>query len=1104
MPTITGTPGNDFLSGGTGDDQIYGLAGNDTFAESFDSGDDLIDGGEGFDTVSYDSHNGSAPIQDITANLATGIVSGALTGTDTLLNIEAIETGNGNDTIIGSDRDEVFRAGSGNNTISPGGGIDNVSATGNNLIIFTNGQFTAADSINCSTGTDTLSISGDYTGSNALTFQHANLIGIDKLALALGNSYDLSFTNTAMPSDPFILDGSALGAGDTLTYTAPGLVHPHATLFVNGGAGNDIFNAGGGNIFGNDGDDTLNLSATNFSGGLTFDGGEGYDRIYTQGFGSFSDQSGTVLALKNIEFLSLSGTTSDSLELNDDAISAGATLTIEASQLVAFPSSSSMFLDDGRETDGNLIFYGGAGSDHIVDGAGNDVLNLGDGDNTVYAGAGDDTITAGKGLDLIFMDANLTASDKIDGGGYAIGSDIVYLKGDYSGARAVTFSATTMINVDQLQLQDDFGYDLTFSDATIGAGNIFSVFSAGAAGAVTSHIVKLDASADTDGRAFLRGGSNNDVLRGGRGDDELMGFAGDDTLSGGAGKNTLYGGDGFDTAVFAGARSDYVISYSEDGRIIHVVGSGDDSSLVDIENLQFSDQNITITAPQSLVGTNNDDILVGWGGNDILSGLDGNDRLIGAGGNDRLRGGSGINSLDGGAGTDTAVYARTPGSYVVTLNGDSSYTIKAPDITDTLISIEQASFDATGQTLSLGDFAAQGFNPLSYIASYSDLIRGIGINQDAAVNHYMQHGYYEGRGVSFNALEYVASNADLIPGAGTNQSLATEHYILHGFYEGRAAASFDAMEYVASNTDLIPGAGTNQTIALTHYILHGYQEGRATTSFNTLEYVASNPDLIPGAGTSQSVAAGHYVLHGFYEGRATASFNALEYIASNTDLIPGAGTDQIVALTHYILHGYQEGRAITAFDPLQYIASYDDLIRGAGTNQAVGLNHYILHGFYEGRTASFDPVAYLLSNTALQNGQYDAQSAELQFVQSGFYQGKSRSGAFGSEQTQHALTLGTPTAGSLTSGDEDWFSINLTAGHTYDLNLSGVASSPLADPFLELHDAHGVLLAQDNDSGPGTDALIHVSATTTGTYYLVAASNIPGATGNYNILTANG
>ncbi len=1012
---------------------------------------------------------------------------------------------------------------------------------------------------------------------------------------------------------------------------------------LSGTAGNDQIN-------GLDGNDSF---VGSFNGGDVIDGGAGTDSVYIG--------DSIVPTLRNVEFVSLAGVSADYVTLDDATISAGLTLTIDASQLPKQPNAASFYLNDGAETDGNLIVRGGAGDDYIIDGAGNDVLDLGDGYNTVYAGTGDDIITGGKDLDLIFMGGNLTASDEIEGGGYGAASDVVYLNGDYSGTRAVTFSSTTMTNIDQMQLQGDFGYDLTFSDATVASGRIFFV---GSASDNDSHSIRLDASADIDGRVFLSGGTNTDILRGGRGDDQLVGFAGDDTLSGGMGKNVLYGGDGFDSAIFSGAWSDYAISYAEDGRNVHVVGNGEDSSLLDIESLQFADRTITISTPQSFNGTSGSDTLIGWSGNDTLHGLDGDDILIGAtgddvlnggagfdyaeydnagdsvvvnlitgtavgsmsghdtlvdiegvsaagpnstligndshnylaanagayivagggddvmqvygpggyidggdgfdflhyspnantpsqvtftpgasgtlitgttyssvealvldtgsgddtftfnyvpisvnpnqvgdfwygqggddtaiadmsratgpvvlqdgpsspqiyinsisvigfkdvenfwvtggagndqlagysgedvltggGGNDTLRGGdgddrlrgdSGINAMDGGSGNDTALFARVPGSYLVTHNSDGSYTIKTPDESDTLVNVENASFDQTRQTMSLAEFASEAFTPLSYIASYSDLIRGAGDNADIGLQHYLQHGYYEGRSATFNPLAYIASYSDLIWGAGDNRTVGLEHYIQHGFYEGR------------------------------------------TVTFNALQYIASYDDLIRGAGDNQTTGLEHYILHGFYEGR-TATFNAL-----------------------------------------QYIASYDDLIRGAGDNQTTGLEHYILHGFYEGRTGKVDAAAYLLSNTDLQNGQYDAKSAELQFVQTGFYQGKSRTGAFDTEQTQHALTLGIQASDSLaTSGDKDWFSIDLTAGQSYDLSLSGNTTGGLADPYLELHNANGVLIAQDNDSGPGSDALIHFTAPSTGLYYLVAASNQPGGTGNYKILTAS-
>jgi hypothetical protein len=405
----------------------------------------------------------------------------------------------------------------------------------------------------------------------------------------------------------------------------------------------------------------------------------------------------------------------------------------------------------------------------------------------------------------------------------------------------------------------------------------------------------------------------------------------------------------------------------------------------------------------------------------------------------------------------------------VIATGNGGYTVEGPNtdvpgmiLTDTLTNIENASFDATGQSLSMGDFVAQSFNPLVYLASNSDLLQAYGDNQQYALQHFLLHGYYEGRGQgSFNALQYIASNPDLLVAYGDNQTLGLEHYVLHGYYEGRSATSFNYREYLASNTDLLAAWGDNQTLALEHYILHGYAEGRQM-SFNPLAYIAANPDLLVAYGDNQELGLDHYVLHGFGEGRTT-SFDVLEYVASNSDLAKAWGST-------YAANGYE---------------------------------HYILHGYYEGRqTDSFDPVAYLLSNSDLQTGGWTAQSALLHYLDHGVKEERT-TGAFGSEQTQHALTLGTALSDTIgTAGDEDWFSIDLSPSPNYTISVSGLDSGQgtLADPVLQLRNQWGQLLTTDNDSGPGRDSLTTITNPAAGLYYLQVASNSPTATGTYKII----
>ena len=62
-----------------------------------------------------------------------------------------------------------------------------------------------------------------------------------------------------------------------------------------------------------------------------------------------------------------------------------------------------------------------------------------------------------------------------------------------------------------------------------------------------------------DGDDLLDGGAGHDTLNGGEGRDELAGGEGKDVLAGHGGDDRLDGGGGIDTAVFLGARADYLL-----------------------------------------------------------------------------------------------------------------------------------------------------------------------------------------------------------------------------------------------------------------------------------------------------------------------------------------------------------------------------------------------------------------------------------------------------------------------------------------------------------------------------------------------------------------
>jgi len=83
-------------------------------------------------------------------------------------------------------------------------------------------------------------------------------------------------------------------------------------------------------------------------------------------------------------------------------------------------------------------------------------------------------------------------------------------------------------------------------------------------------------------------------------------------------------------------------------------------------------------------------------------------------------------------------------------------------------------------------------------------------------------------------------------------------------------------------------------------------------------------------------------------------------------------------------------------------------------------------------------------------------------------------------------------------GDEDNFRVQLEAGQTYEIRVSGQGESPLADPFVAVLNESEERVASDDDSGPGLDAQLRFTPEVTGGY-LIEASGLGGSIGWYQI-----
>jgi hypothetical protein len=451
----------------------------------------------------------------------------------------------------------------------------------------------------------------------------------------------------------------------------------------------------------------------------------------------------------------------------------------------------------------------------------------------------------------------------------------------------------------------------------------------------------------------LLGDADGESFFGMAGDDVIFGGAGDDIIDGGAGNDTLVGGPGTDIASYASATSAVTVSLAL-APAQSTGGSGVDT-LSGVENLKGSPYNDTLT------GDANANVLDGAAGNDLLA---------------------------GGDGSDIAVFSATRSNYrILAYNATIAVLTTGADGHDRLQSIESLQFSDGTIAASLG----MVFDPWEYLASYADLINGLGSNAQAAFDHYIDYGFAENRALNlFDALGYLAANEDLIQAFGLNLPAGEQHFVQYGYNEGRSTHSFDALEYIASNPDLIQAFGLDLTAGTQHYVQYGFGENRATHSFDALEYIASNIDLIQAFGLNLTAGEQHYVQYGYYEGRLTHSFDALEYIASNADLIQAFGANLMAGEQHYVHYGYYEGRATHSFDALEYIASNADLITAFGNNPDAGAAHYIQYGVHEGRSINgFDNEQYLANYADLQAAfGDDPESAAAHFIAFGHNEGR--------------------------------------------------------------------------------------------------------------------
>ncbi len=126
IENVSGSRGNDTLTGHAGVNALAGYEGNDVLRGG--AGADRLDGGTGIDTVSYYTSG-----TGVSVNLTAGTGTGGEAQGDVLIGVENLSGSQGNDTLIGNaganvlqgwNGADTLRGGAGKDTLTGGGGAD--------------------------------------------------------------------------------------------------------------------------------------------------------------------------------------------------------------------------------------------------------------------------------------------------------------------------------------------------------------------------------------------------------------------------------------------------------------------------------------------------------------------------------------------------------------------------------------------------------------------------------------------------------------------------------------------------------------------------------------------------------------------------------------------------------------------------------------------------------------------------------------------------------------------------------------------------------------------------------------------------------------------
>ena len=384
--TLIGVEG---LIGSGFNDTLTGDAGNNTFQGR--GGDDVLDGSGGIDTASY--FEASVGVKVNLAIVGTQTI-GSGQGIDTLSNIENLQGGQFNDTLIGDAQDNFLNGQDGDDSLFGADGNDNLyGGTGDDVL---NGG-AGADIVQGAAGNDTLLgglgddqlLGGQGTdlidggdGSDMANYTTASTAVTVSLAI-VGAQAVSGDQGSDILTNIELLYGSNFN--DTLTGDAAG-------NFLGGHGGDDSLSGGAGDdaLRGGAGDDVLDGGASSpVIGTRNSVGGD---------IAAYDDATGAVaVSLSNLGAQFIGG-------------------GVGTDTLVNIENLLGSTFGDQLTGDANANYIGGeAGNDTIVGLTGNDILAGGQGDDRIDGGADSDlasyyAASGGQGVDTLISIERLFGS----------------------------------------------------------------------------------------------------------------------------------------------------------------------------------------------------------------------------------------------------------------------------------------------------------------------------------------------------------------------------------------------------------------------------------------------------------------------------------------------------------------------------------------------------------------------------------------------------------------------------------------------------------------------------------------------------------------------